>query len=109
MIRDEMLKKLNELIGQSKRPDHNSFYPMSESKVYKMWMDWQALRDKLAAECCGNCSYWTPWIRVSSEPVNPGVCRGWMEGMFSITCDPENEEVFKTYEDFYCSCFKART
>lgn len=92
MIREEMLKKLDGLIQSQ----------------YTTPAEWTAFRTELEAEHCGNCDYWTMTIRVSSKPINPGVCKGWLAGMFSISAEPDNEDVFKTYEDFYCSCFKTR-
>lgn len=100
MIRKEMLKRLDEFVAKY-AVDENDEWSGAEKA-------WVALRTEIQDECCGNCDHWTLVIRVSSKPINPGVCRGWLAGMFSISAEPDNEEVFKTYEDFCCTCFKPR-
>ena len=65
-MRDEVLKKLDALLGKSVygEGEHCHCYPMSEFKVLQQWRDWLVLRDELAAERCDACRWW----RGTSEP-----------------------------------------
>jgi len=104
MIREEMLRRLEALVEYAIGGMEDEYQPYDTRK------GWAVLRSDFYNERCGNCEYWTLAICVSDKHINPGVCRGWITGMFSCdSCDPKNEQVFKTYEDFYCSCFKPRS
>ena len=95
MMRDEMLKRLDEILTQS------------ESLLYA-FVEWRSLRVELAAERCENCLHWT--AKLPDGENRPGTCCGWETGMFSIeSADECDAGVFWTWSDFGCKCFKPKT
>jgi hypothetical protein len=90
-MRPELLKKLDDLIGKSVYGggDHCHCYPMSESKVYKQWMDWQKIRAEIVAERCDACRW---WCKNEASPLTTQKCEYHKTYMYPDGCCSDFEK-----------------
>lgn len=70
-MRDEMLRKLDELMARIKHPKYEAFAVLQPNAVMSLWNAWIALRAELAAERCDNCVSFAPFLL--AKPT--GECR----------------------------------